>query len=209
MQQGPNLRAQIDEIEEQLMEQRQHVARLRAQLPWEEVADYELRDLNGSTRLRAAFGGRDELLVVHNMGSDCSYCTLWSDGFNGIVPHLESRAAFVVVSPDTPEKQDLFAKSRGWRFRMLSDADLAFTRAMGFMRAESGAEHPWPGVSAFCCTSRGQIMRTGSSPFGPGDLFCPAWHLFGLLGNGVGSWEPKDRYASSAHACCSPRTVAL
>ena len=39
------------------------------------------------------------------MGRGCSYCTLWADGFNGLRHHFEDRAAFVVVSPDTPEQQ--------------------------------------------------------------------------------------------------------
>ena len=78
---------------------------------------------------------------------------------------------------------------------MLSDARSDFTRAMGFFRKEGSEEHHWPGVSAFWRASGGAVLRTGSSPFGPGDLFCPAWHLFGLLRNGSEHWEPKSQYA--------------
>ena len=31
----------------------------------------------------------DRLLMIHNMGEACRYCTLWADGFNGFLPHLE------------------------------------------------------------------------------------------------------------------------
>jgi hypothetical protein len=65
---------------------------------------------------------------------------------------------------------------------------------MGFLREESHEQRPWPGISAFSLTSSGQIQRTGRAEFGPGDLFCPAWHLFGLLKKGVNDWEPKRVY---------------
>jgi hypothetical protein len=30
--------------------------------------------------------------------------------------------------------------------------------------------------------------------FGPGDLYCSAWHLFGLLKDDEDGWEPKMVY---------------
>jgi len=188
------LSAEIERLEEELMEGRKRIERLRARLPREDVADFELLGWNGAVRLSEAFSGHDELLVVHNMGSACSYCTLWADGFNGILTHLESRAGFVVVSADGIDIQQSFAKQRGWRFRMLSDPSGAFTTAMGFIRRESGGGHQWPGVSGLWRTPTGAIVRTGRSSFGPGDLFCPAWHLFGLLKNGSEGWEPCHAY---------------
>jgi predicted dithiol-disulfide oxidoreductase (DUF899 family) len=38
------------------------------------------------------------------MGQACRYCTLWADGLNGFVPHIESK----------------FANSLNWRFTMVS-----------------------------------------------------------------------------------------
>ena len=49
-----------------------------------------LRTLAGETTLLDLFGDRDTLLAIHNMGQGCRYCTLWADGFNGLLPHLES-----------------------------------------------------------------------------------------------------------------------
>ena len=54
------------------------------------------------------------------MGQACRYCTLWADGFNGFVPHLESTMAVALVSKDSPQRQREFANSRGWRFRLAS-----------------------------------------------------------------------------------------
>jgi predicted dithiol-disulfide oxidoreductase (DUF899 family) len=124
------------------------------------------------------------------MGRGCSYCTLWADGFNGIIRHLENRAAFVVISPDKPEIQRDFAQSRGWTFRMLSGAGSKFAADMGF--AEDAAV--MPGVSTFRRESGGKIVRVGKASFGPGDLFCSAWHIFDLLKEGRNGWEPKLTY---------------
>ncbi len=191
-----SLKSEIERLEERLMDGRRELEQLRARLPPAPVGEFELQGPDGAVALRDAFEGRDELLVVHNMGSGCAYCTLWADGLNGILPHLQDRAAFLVVSPDSPQAQRAFAESRGWNFRMLSDPRGAFTRAMGFLRNEGAEENPWPGVSGFWRTAGGDVVRTGSSPFGPGDLFCPAWHLFGLLKNGSEQWQPKTRYAA-------------
>lgn len=130
-------------------------------------------------------------MVVHNMGKSCPYCTLWADGFNGVVDHLGNRAPFVVVSPDDPKTQADFRKSRGWKFEMLSAAQSDFTRDMGFA-AEDGS--PWPGVSTFRKDADGKIYRTAKTWFGPGDDFCAVWHLLELLPEGVDGWEPKYKY---------------
>ena len=76
--------------------------------------------LDGRTSMRALFGDKDRLLLIHNMGQGCRYCTLWADGFNGFLPHLESVMSVVLVSKDPPDVQRAFANSRGWRFRLAS-----------------------------------------------------------------------------------------
>jgi predicted dithiol-disulfide oxidoreductase (DUF899 family) len=57
---------------------------------------------------------------------------MWADGFTGTVPQLQDRAAFVVVSPDSPEIQQAFAQSRGWNFRMLSGQGSTFIKDMEY-----------------------------------------------------------------------------
>src|SRR3954452_5960110 len=105
------LTGQIEALKMQLTEAR------RRRSP-EPVPDFELIDGDGSVHLSQLFAGHDDLLVVHNMGRGCAYCTLWADGFNGLLDHLQDRAAVVVASPDDPATQAAFAASRGWRFRM-------------------------------------------------------------------------------------------
>ena len=41
-------------------------------------------------RLSEPFAGHGRLLAIHNMGQRCRDCTLWADGVNGFLPHLES-----------------------------------------------------------------------------------------------------------------------
>ena len=122
---------QIDELEYQLQELKQKVAELRRERPREEVEDYQLLDSEGrKASLSSLFGNQSKLILVHNMGRDCSYCTMWADGFNGLLPHLENRAAFVLTSPDKPEAQKEFVQSRGWKFPVYSAAGTSFIAAV-------------------------------------------------------------------------------
>ena len=73
--------------------------------------------LDGERSLLDLFAGRDKLLAIHNMGQGCRYCTLWADGINPFLPHLEAAMSVVLLSKDPPETQRRFANSRGWRFR--------------------------------------------------------------------------------------------
>ena len=52
------------------------------------VPDYTFDTDHGTTTLTDLFGGRDTLLVIHNMGQGCRYCTLWGDGISPFLPHL-------------------------------------------------------------------------------------------------------------------------
>jgi predicted dithiol-disulfide oxidoreductase (DUF899 family) len=182
---------QIDELEYQLQDIKQKVAELRRQRPREEVRDYDLLDSEGrETPLSSLFGDRSNLILVHNMGRNCSYCTMWADGFNGLLPHLESRAAFVLTSPDKPEAQQEFLRARGWDFPVYSTAGTSFIADMGFDDEKEGL---MPGVSVFT-KEDGKIYRVSRAEFGPGDNFCATWHFFELLPEGINGWEPKLSY---------------
>lgn len=183
---------QVDELEYQLQEIKRKVADLRRQRPPEEVADYKFRDAAGrEVALSSLFGDRVELIVIHNMGRDCAYCTMWADGFTGLLPHLESRAAFAVTSPDEPLAQEEFRRARGWNFPLYSTRGTSFVFDMGFEGGECGR---MPGVSVLSKDEAGRIFRVGRAEFGPGDNFCAVWHLFELLPQGVDGWEPRLSY---------------
>ena len=95
---------EIEALEKQVGELRQKLTTLKREVAREEVEDHELKGPGGApVKLSELFGDKRDMLVVHNMGKSCPYCTLWADGLNGLVDHLEDRAAFVVVSPDSPK----------------------------------------------------------------------------------------------------------
>ncbi len=185
----------IQNLLEEEMRLRQQISALRRAEPPEDVADHALVGPGGAVMpLSSLFGAQPDLLVLHNMGQGCAYCTLWADGLNGLLPHLEDRTGVVLVSPDDPATQARFAAERGWRFRMISDAEGAFSRALGF-RTEHGYQ---PGVSALRRGDDGRIVRTGYDWFGPGDPYCGLWHLLDLLQGGAGSWQPRFAYWGDA-----------
>ncbi|HRI44206.1 MAG TPA: DUF899 family protein [Fimbriimonadaceae bacterium] len=183
--------SRIDHLQQEILRLKTELVEARRDLPREPVRDYRFQTESGSTSLGELFGGREDLLVVHNMGKSCVYCTLWADGLNGFIEPIEDRTAFAVVSPDSPEVQREFAASRGWRFRMVSSQGDTFTEDMGFLMKEGY----WPGVSAFRRDPDGQIFRVSRSFFGPGDDFCSVWPLFDLLEGCAGEWEPKYQYS--------------
>ena len=185
------------ETTEQLTSYRRQIAELREQMRQtqaavepEEVADYDFTTTQGTVPLSSLFGGKTDLIVIHNMGASCVYCTLWADGFNGVYPHLANRAGFVVSSPDRPDMQKKFAEGRGWRFPMVSHANTSFAADMGY-RSPSGG---WmPGVTAFRKDGN-RVVRVSDTPLGPGDDFCSVWHIFDLLPDGSAGWAPRYSY---------------
>jgi len=156
------------------------------------VEDYAFTRTDGTeAKLSELFEDKTDLLVVHNMGKGCSYCTLWADGFIGYMPHLLDRAAFALVSPDDHDTVRTFSESRGWNYPALSGQGSPFTKDMGFMVEEKVL----PGVSSFHKNDDGTIDRIAFAHFGPGDDFCPVWPMLDLLAEGANGWNPKFSYA--------------
>jgi predicted dithiol-disulfide oxidoreductase (DUF899 family) len=181
---------QINDFRRQITELRSKMRALQATADSENVTDYAFQDASGPVQLSELFGEHEHLFVIHNMGRACVYCTLWADGLNGVLPHLENRAAVVLTSPDAPDVQQAFAAERGWNFRMLSHAGSSFAEDMGFV-SEHGLE---PGVSVFQRDGE-KILRVSDTAFGPGDDFCAVWHLMDLIPAGADGWQPRYSYS--------------
>lgn len=182
----------VREIEERIEALKRELTEARRAVQRETVDDHVLHRTDGAeVRLSELFGDRRDLLVVHNMGKSCPYCTLWADGFVSHYRHYANRCAFVLCSGDDWQTAAEFASSRGWNFPVVSGSNSVFAREMGF-QTEKGEW--WPGVSAFHLEDDGSITRTGWSHFGPGDDYCPVWPMFDLLENGADGWEPKYTY---------------
>jgi len=181
---------EIEALERKIYEMKTQLAEMRRAQPADPIEDYELIGPNGPVKLSALFGEGEDLLVVHNMGTGCSYCTLWADGFNGFVPEISTRASFVLVSPDEIGVATKFAEKRGWRFPVVVDDEKAFSTAVGRWFGEKGI---YPGVSGLHKDADGKITRISTVDAGPGDDFCAVWPLLDLLKDGAKGWEPKYR----------------
>lgn len=169
----------LRKLSEEIAELRKKYIKISAKQAKMDVTDYVLKDTEGKdVKLSEMFGDKENLILVHNMGKACSYCTLWADGFSGEAYYIEKKAAFVLVSPDTPEVQKEFAASRGWKFRTYSAAGTTFIADMGYY---TEAEGYWPGVSVFHKDAEGKITRVSKDYFGPGDFYSAPWHFFDLL----------------------------
>lgn len=185
-------RKHLEQARRELERAQKKFSHAHKQLPGEEVANYTFKTPDGKeTTLAKVFGRKQELILVHNMGRGCRYCTLWADGFNGFRKHLENRAAFVVASPDTPAAVKKFATGRSWKFRMVSHRGTTFGKDMGFEGKDGG---PWPGVSTFVKKKDGRVFRIAYDYFGPGDNYCGIWYLFDLLPKGADGWAPQYTY---------------
>lgn len=185
---------EIDALEQQIAALKLKAADARRRLEPSPVKDYTLAMAGSgvSVKLSELFGDKQDLILIHNMGRKCAYCTLWADGFAGLYKHLSNRAAFVLATPDEPVIAAAFAASRHWTFPVVSIAASAMGRDLGFQRDNGGVI---PGASAYFKEANGRISRTSvAAEFGPGDSYCPVWHLLDLLKDGANGWEPKYHY---------------
>ena len=153
------------------------------------VPDYTFDTLEGTVLLSGLFSGRDRLLAIHNMGQGCRYCTLWADGINGVLPHLESAMAVVLLSKDKPDVQRHFANSRGWRFRLASHGGGAYIREQTTCQGIDNM----PGAVLYELRD-GAVWRKSAVVFGPGDIFCPTWNFLAMAGIPAEEWTPQFNY---------------
>jgi len=177
---------EIIELERKIFELTAKLTELRKSSAGDKVKNYAFTTIDGETSLLGMFGDKATLLLIHNMGQGCRYCTLWADGFNGFLKHLESVMSVVLVSKDPPELQRQFANSREWRFRLASHGGGEYIREQTVM---DGAEN-MPGAVVYE-RDGDKITRKNSCAFGPGDLYCSMWGLLGLAGLGEDDWTPQ------------------
>ena len=173
---------ELQDIEKQIETIRKKKIELNSKLADMAVNDYTLKDRNGKeVKLSEMFGDNKNLILVHNMGKGCSYCTMWADGFKDTYKEIAKKAPFVLVCPDTPEVHKEFAESRGWEYPTYSAAETDFIFDMGYDFIKEGKHNYWPGVSVFEKDDNGKIRRVAKDYFGPGDFYCNIWHFLDLL----------------------------
>ena len=181
---------EIRDIEQQIHTLMERLAKLQQSNHGNEVINYSFSTIEGEINLLDLFGEKDKLLLIHNMGQGCRYCTLWADGFNGFIPHLESTISVVLVSKDAPQLQRKFANSRDWRFRLASHGGGEYIQEQSVMEGSNNM----PGAVVYEREDGKKIYRKNDCVFGPGDIYCSIWSLLGLAGLNETNWTPQFTY---------------
>jgi len=187
-----NVQNQIKALQKEVDSKNKEIIKLKLQLGGKEVKDYTLFDKEGNEiSFYSLFEDKDELLIIQNMGSHCSYCTLWADGFNGTTQHFENRIAFALITPDEPQKMKDFVENRNWQFNSFSCHGTTFKNDLGFVWDNNMVA---PGFSVFKKESDGKVIHHAYDWFGPDDYFSPIWHFMKYFPKGINNWNPKMAY---------------
>lgn len=195
-------RDRLRSAEIELRDRIEEVAAMRRSLPpGPVVPDYEFIEDGNRVRLSELFAEKKPYLVLYHLmywandDSFCPMCSLWIDGFNGIVPHVTQRANFVIASRAPVDKLQAWRAHREWyRLRLLSDDGPAFARAID---AEDADGNPDSTIVVFA--KNGDEIRhvyTAHPMLADRergiDLLSPLWHLFDLTPSGRGDWSGSD-----------------
>ena len=183
------INSKIQALEKKMSKDKAALAKLRQKADKKKIANYSLQVGKKKTTLLELFGDKNEMILIHNMGFSCAYCTLWADGFNGLVKPLQDRAAFVIENEESPDTQAKFAKSRGWKMKLATSRDTTLKRDLGFQ--EKNGDNS-PGISALVRDNKGNIYQVAHTYLGPGDNYCVMWDLCDLLP--PSDWAPQFRY---------------
>lgn len=180
---------EIQQVEQEIYALVKRLEALRRESPLLPINNYQFSTLLGNVSLLDLFAGKQQLFAIHNMGQGCRYCTLWADGLNGFLPHLENQFAVVLLSKDKPEVQRTFANARKWRFTMASHGGGEYIRQQSVIPGDSNS----PGI--VCYEREGnRIFRKNATAFGPRDQFCSIWHILSLAGVQPDDWIPQYSY---------------
>lgn len=185
----------IDDLEKEIAEKNTVLKALRKDFELETVRNYIFHDINeNEISLTDLFNDKDTLIMIHNMGKNCSSCTMWADGFSGVYRHVSNQTSFALSSPDTPEVQKRLKAERGWTFPMVSTSNdgNTFTSDVGFKKDSL----VYPGLSVFVKNENGIITHEARRIFGPGDNFGVLWHLLDLIPKENKLREEKRTYSS-------------
>jgi len=205
------LRDELRAAEVALRDQRERVAELRRNLPrdtpFEDAELLEIRDgAHAPVKLSELFddSGRPLILMHFMYGAKqthpCPMCTAWADGYDGILPHLDQHARFVVFVAGDPGAFGEYARGRGWRnLRVVSAGESDVKHRLGFETDDGGQ---LPGLSVFERDAGGALRHfySQSAFLGPDgfrgmDLLNPLWHFIDCLPAGRGDFFPSKSYA--------------
>lgn len=188
------MQERITALQKEIFEKQKEINQLKLEQKPELVKNYTFQDKDGNAiNLKELFNGTDELLLIHNMGKSCVYCTMWADVISGMHHIISNRVKIVLTTPDDVATMKAFAENRNWKMPYFSYHGTDFSKDLGFAYDKEGRRWYMPGVSALIL-KEDNIFRTAYDFFGPGDMYCPPWQLFELLPRGNNGWQPKYVY---------------
>ena len=213
-------REELRLAEIELMRQSERVAELRRGLPpGAPVQDYVFQegptDLNAgdspirTVRLSELFSAPGRTLVIYHLmygksqTSPCPMCTLWIDGYNGVVQHLAQNVDFVIAAAADPATLREHARARGWHnLRLLSCGDSTFKYDLG---SEDAAGVQDSTISVFTLGPDGAPRHFYSAHPRMSDdidqrgidLLAPVWHVLDLTPPGRGNWYAQLDYTAN------------
>jgi predicted dithiol-disulfide oxidoreductase (DUF899 family) len=186
----------------------EQVAALRRQLPpgGEVTKEYRFEGETGPATLAALFGDKDTLVIYSYMfgpqrKGPCPSCTSYMATWEGKMPDIEQRAAFVMMARSPIARLIEAKKARGWtKLKLYSDGSGEFTRDYVsaadedmpgytvFTREDGKIRHFWSGEMS------GEMADPGQDPRGAPDPD-PLWSLLDTTPEGRGTdWYPKLSY---------------
>jgi len=185
---------------------RDELSRSRRELPWEKVEkEYVFETLQGKKKLAELFGGRSQLFVYHFMlgpgwKEGCPSCSMVSDHFDGMLPHLANRDVTLVVSSRAPLAEiETFRKRMGWRFPWVSSFGSEFNSdfQVSFRKedAEAGQviynyqtqgfpSEEAPGASVFYRNEAGDVFHTYSAYARGLDMLLGVYNVLDMVPKG-------------------------
>jgi len=201
------------------MKLRERVAELRRQLPQGPIVeDYEFlegpAELNaGDTpvrkvRLSELFSTPNRSLVIYHLmygkkqTNPCPMCTLWIDGYNGVVHHLARNLDFAIVAAADLPALRAHARRRGWNnLRLVSARENTFKYDLGSEDREGNQDST---ISVFTRDAGGALRHFYSAhPWMAADirergidLLTPVYNMLDLTPQGRGDWYASLDYGT-------------
>ena len=168
--------------------------------------DYRFEGESGPATFAQLFGDKQSLAIYSYMYGPkrerpCPMCTTLLSSWDGEVPDLEQRIAFVAIARSPVERLVAFKKERGWRhIEVYADISGEYTRDYVsaadedipafnvFTRRDGSTRHFWSGEMGPGTADPGQ------DPRGAPDLV-PLWIILDNTPEGRGTdWYPKLDY---------------
>ncbi len=199
------LKARLELLDEEkkLTKQRDSVSEMRRRLPWLRVEkDYVFVGSQGPLGFAELFKDCSQLVMYHfmfgpNWEVGCKSCSFWSDGYDGVVKHLNARDTHLVVVSRAPVDRLLaFRERMGWGFDWVSSegSDFNFDFHVSFNDPSEPVYYNFgqtrfpsdeaPGLSVFVKDIEGEIYHTYSC-YGRGlDPFNGAYQLLDVVPKG-------------------------